>query len=142
MEEARKAQHGVALQNCTFKRSHDNDNLKVYVNKKASIVQLPKKFKIDEKLIPVEVASLAALKTMEDLKDAVEHQCICVSGKVQSVSAQEQVVVKATGKRLIKREAVLADGTAACRFVLWEARSDEVEGRYQLQIGKCCCQVV
>ena len=85
------------------------------MNKKTSILPSPKKFKIDEKLIPVQVTRSAALGTIEELKDAVEHHCICVSGKVQSVSAVEYVIVKATGKQLTKRKVVLTDGTAACR---------------------------
>ena len=75
----------------------------------------------------MEVTRSAALGTIEELKDAVEHQYVCVSGKVQSISAVEQVLVKATGKQLTKQEVVLADGTAACRCVLWEAHTDEVE---------------
>ena len=128
VEEAQKAKRGVALQNCFFKRSRDNDDFEVHVNKKTSILPSPKKFRIDEKLIPMEVTcSAAALGTIEELKDAVEHQCVCVSGKVQSISGVEQVLVKATGKQLTKQEVVLADGTAACRCVLWETHTDKVE---------------
>ena len=104
VEKAQKAKHSVALQNYSFKRSRDNDEFEVHVNKKTSILPSPKKFRIDEKLIPMEITrSAATLGTIEELKDAVEHQCVCVSGKVQSILAMEQMLVKATGKQLSKR---------------------------------------
>jgi len=43
------------------------------------------------------------------------------------VSATEQVLVKATGKQLTKQDVILADGTAACRCVLWEAHTDQLK---------------
>ena len=104
VEEAQKAKCNVALQNYSFKRSRNNDEFEVHVIKKTSILSSPTKFRIDEKLIPMEVTrSAAALGTKEELKDAVEHQCVCVSGKMQSISAVEQMLVKATGKQLSKR---------------------------------------
>ena len=42
VEEAQKAKRGVALQNCSFKRSGDNDDFEVHVNKKTSILPSPK----------------------------------------------------------------------------------------------------
>lgn len=46
---------------------------------------------------------------------------------MQSVSPIEQVLVKATGKQLNKQEILLADGTAACRCVLWEAHTNQLK---------------
>ena len=46
-EEAQKSQCSVALQNCIFKRSRpDSDDMEILVNKKSSITQSPKKFKV------------------------------------------------------------------------------------------------
>ena len=46
-EEAQKAQRGVALKNCVFKRSRsDGDEFEILVNKKTSITQSPKMFKV------------------------------------------------------------------------------------------------
>ena len=115
VEEVQKAKHGVALQNCSFKRSRNNDEFEVHVIKKTSILPSPKKFRIDEKLIPMEVTrSAAALGTIEELKDAVEHQRVRVSGKVQSISAVEQMLYSKGYRKAAKQEVVLADDIYCC----------------------------
>ena len=49
----------------------------------------PKKFKVDNKLIAMEAMLSAIWTSVEEIKDAVEYQYVCPSGKVQSFSAIE-----------------------------------------------------
>ena len=64
---------------------------------------------------------------LEELEDLCEHQRMSLTGKVQLVSAVEEVVVKGKGKKLSKQEFVFADCTAACRGVLWEEHINELK---------------
>ena len=117
----------MALQNCVFKRSRsDGDEFEILVNKKTSITQSPKKFKVGEEDV-LKIACAPQLGTLEELKDLCEHQQVSLTGKVQLLLAVEEVVVKSTGKRLSKQEFVFADCTAACRGVLWEEHINEVK---------------
>jgi len=127
LQEAQKDKGSVALQNCFIKRVRDNDNFEVHVNNKTSIIPSPKKFKVDDELIATQAKQSAALATVEEIKDVAEHQSVSLSGKVQSISPIEQVLVKATGKQLNKQEIILADGTAACRCVLWHPHTNQLK---------------
>ena len=127
LEEVQKDKGSVALQNCFIKRGRDNDDFEVHVNNKTSIIPSAKKFRVDDKLIATQAKQSAALATLEEVKDAAEHQCVSLSGKVQSISPIERVLVKATGKQLNKQEIIIADGTAACRCVVWEAHTNQLK---------------
>lgn len=74
------------------------------------------------------------LGTLEQLKDLSEHQQISVTGKVQSIAEVEQVFIKSTGKQLSKQEFVFADGTAACRAVVWEENIRKVKEGHSYNI--------
>ena len=71
-------------------------------NNRTSIVPSPKKFKIEDSVI--KVAHSPELGTLEELRDLAEHQQVSVRGKLQSISAVEQVFSKTTGKLLSKNE--------------------------------------
>ena len=121
IEDAQKSKAGVARRNCTIKRSRVSDNFEVHLNNKTGIVSSPKKFKVVEE-VTMHATCSSVLETLEELQDVAEHQRISISGKVVAfLSPVEQVVMKGAGKHLSKRELKVADGTAACRCVVWEA---------------------
>ena len=51
VEEARESLRGVALKNCTVKRSREAGELEVLVSSQTKITNSPKKFKVDDKAI-------------------------------------------------------------------------------------------
>lgn len=125
---AQTSKAGVALRNCAIKRSCVSDNFEVHLNNKNGIVSSPKKFKVLEEEVTMHATCSSVLGTLEELKDVAEHQRISISGKVVAfLSPVEQIVMKGAGKHLSKRELKVADGTAACRCVIWENHIDQVE---------------
>ena len=126
LDEAQKAQHSLALQNCVVKRNRDNDDFEIHVNNRTSLVQSPKNSDLWRRIMPKILCS-PELGTLEQLKDLSEHQQISVTGKVQSIAEVEKVLIKSKGKQLCKQEFVIADGTAACRAVAWEDKIGKIK---------------
>jgi len=105
LQEAQNDKGSVALQNCFIKKGRDNDDFEVHVNNKTSVIPSPKKFKVDDELMATQAKQSAALATVEEIKDAAEHQSVSLSGKVQSISPIEQVyLLKLQGSNLINKK--------------------------------------
>ena len=65
----------MAHQNCVFKRNRpDSEEFEILVNKKISIVQSPKKFKVEKEDNIPKIPCAPQLGTLEELKDLCEHQ--------------------------------------------------------------------
>jgi len=103
IEEAQEQKLGVALTNCSIKRSKvsGSNEFKVLLGNKTSILKSPKKFKIDKSYTEIAMSHCCPeLRTLELLKDVAEHQHVSVTGKVLSVSANEKISMKNSGKVL------------------------------------------
>ena len=74
------------------------------------------------------------LQTLEELKDAAEHQQVAFTGKVLSCSAVEELVKKGAGKQLRKQDFVIADSTTSCRGMAWEQHLHQLkeDGSYKI----------
>ena len=60
------------------------------------------------------------MKSLEEVKDLMEHQQVTFAGKVTSVLQVEELIKKSTGKMFRKCDFIIADATASCRGVVWE----------------------
>jgi len=119
MEEARLQRYVVGLTNCCIKRSRipERNEFEVIVGNKMTVVESPKKFKIDTETETASSYCSAKSTTLELVKDVAEHQHVTVTGKVVSASGTEQVTIKNSGKCLLKMDFVIADCTAVYRGV-------------------------
>lgn len=121
VEDANKDGREIAVRKCTVKRGLGND-FEILANHKTEIMSSPKKFKISDEAIEKQVAvgfSCSDLGTIEELRDLKEFQRVNIIGKVQSISAPEEIKGK-SGTVLLKQDFALADCTDVCRGVTWQ----------------------
>ena len=120
VEEAKDNLCGVALKNCTVKRSRDAGGLEVLVSSQTKITNSPKKFKVDERALnECDTVKSIEIVSLDQLQEVTEQQYVTVKGKVV-LGPTEKVTVKNSGKVLTKRDCEFADSTAIFRCVTWE----------------------
>jgi len=122
--------------NCCIKRSRitERNEFEVIVGNKTTVVKSPIKFKIDTETETASSYYSPELTTLELVKDVAEHQHVTITGKVVSVSATEQVILKNSGKSLLKMDFVIADCTAVYRGVAWEGHIKTVKEEHSYKI--------
>ena len=121
IEEARESLRGVALKNCTVKRSREAGELEVLVSSQTKIISSPKKFKVDDKAASeCKAMKSVEIMSLDQLQEVAEQQYVTVKGKVVALCPTEKVNIKSSGKVLTKRDCEFADGTAVYRCVTWE----------------------
>ena len=94
--EAAKSWEGVALVNCTVKRSRmsGGEELEVIFGSRSSVKPSAKKFRVDEEAAVLNMAGVVEIKCVEEAKDVAVNQHVSVSGRVLSIETAEMVTVK------------------------------------------------
>jgi len=97
LEDIRRSGGRVALQNCMIKRKAATDDFELQINNKSIVTNSPKKFKVSENFDARNAASQCAqVKSIDVIKDLMEHQEVSLTGKVASLSKVEELVKKSS----------------------------------------------
>jgi len=129
LDDLRKSDSGVVLQNCLIKRKAPED-FELQLNNRSTVLSSPKKFKVSEDSVSA-VPHCAEVHALEEIKDISELQLVTFIGKVTWLSQSEELMKKGGEKKLKKRDFLIADSTSSCRGVVWEQHID------MLEEGKC-----
>lgn len=137
VEDAYKDGREIAVSKCSVKRGL-GDAFEILANHKTEIMSSPKKFKISDEARDKQAAVISNcsdLDTIEELRNLQEFQRVNIIGKVQSVSASEEIKGKGgSGAALLKQDFVLADCTDVCRGVVWQEQVNMLKEEHSYKL--------
>ncbi len=126
MDNARSQVEVIALTNCTVQQNKysGSHKLEIVAGTRTTLLQSPKKFRIDSDTIAAPSASgscrAVVVQSLDKIADLTVNQQVNLTGKILAVHPPEEVVAKSRGQTLTKQDFTIADCTGACRGVAWE----------------------
>ena len=124
MENARKNNQEITLNNVSIKTSRGVDELELILGAHSDIVTSPRKFNIQSSSLSLPFMNIS---TLDQLKDLNVNQHVTITAKVTEIQKAEKIHPATHEKSLLKQDVTLADSTAAYRGVLWEDNVDTLE---------------
>ena len=138
VEDAHKDGSEIAVSKCSAKRGL-GDAFEILANHKMEIMSSPKKFKISDEARDKQAAvtsKCSNLDTIEELRNLQEFQRANIIGKVESISASEEIKGKSGNSAvLLKQDFVLADCTDACRGVVWQEQVNMLKEEHSYKLA-------
>ena len=122
---AKEVGDGVVVANCIVQKRKGyacEDDLEIVAGAKTTVVNSPKKFRIDDNLVLPAGATpdtVTTVSSLEQIATIAINQHLTIKAKVKSVQPIEKIMTRA-GNLIDKQEVILADLDAACRCVLWD----------------------
>lgn len=82
---------------------------------------------MNEDVVGEKDSDCTELKSLEEVKDVMEHQQVSITGKVTLLLEIEELMKKSNKKVLRKHDFVIADSSGSCRGVVWEENMVELK---------------
>lgn len=120
LDRLREENKAVALSGCRIQNNKFDSSLEIMAGRQSAVEQSPKKFKLDESSESPLLEDGCKAVPLDELRNVKANQFVTVVGKVIRVEASVEVRSK-EGKPLMEQDCVIADSSATCRIVLWEA---------------------